>query len=168
MESTTATLLGALIGATTGLAGSLFSQIIIARKNNRVWVRSKKDESYSNTIRYCLRARNKRSKITAEGETILEQDIIKEWFDDISETIIWGTSLTIYCDPSCKNEIENIVEKLRGSFETMLGHVDIETDNGIKRAAVSIKKKNDYPGLFFCLTELYETTKKCARNDIGK
>ncbi len=74
------------------------------------WLRDKRVESYSNTIRYLTRALNKRSSINIESGTlvsIMGQDVVEEWFDDLSEALVWLSSLSIYCSENQQKEIIN-------------------------------------------------------------
>jgi hypothetical protein len=100
MDSAVAGLIGAGIGAVTGIAGTFITTYLQARQERLKWLRDKRVESYSNTIRYLTRALNKRSSISIESGnlvTAMGQDVIKEWFDDLSESLVWLSSLSIYC-----------------------------------------------------------------------
>lgn len=76
------------------------------------WVRDKRVEAYSNTIRYLVRVLNKRSMITSEGQTVLGKDAMREWFDEISEVRAWLTFLTIYCSERERNNVVKGAAKL--------------------------------------------------------
>jgi Arc/MetJ family transcription regulator len=57
-------LIGAAIGAIADVAGVFISQQMQARAAQERALHSKKEEAYSSTLRYLLRAQNRRSKIS--------------------------------------------------------------------------------------------------------
>lgn len=107
MDSAVAGLIGAGIGA---VAGTLITTYLQAKQERLKWLRDKRVESYSNTIRYFTGALNKRSSISIKSGalvTIMGQDAVKEWFDDLSESLVWLSSLLIYCSENQQEEIIN-------------------------------------------------------------
>ncbi len=168
MDSSTASLIGAFIGALAGVSGAVVTQMLNTKKEQKQWCRLKKDESYSNTLRYCMKARNKRSKINAKVGPILGEDAVKEWFDEINEASVWLTNLSIYCSPLYKDEIVKVSEVLRKSIEAFCGHSDIKSD-GINTTQISrpLTGKVNIPNLFSSLKHVHETILECARKDIG-
>jgi len=52
MDSAVAGLIGAGIGALAGLLGSVFTTYFQTAQEHQKWLRDKRAESYSNTIRY--------------------------------------------------------------------------------------------------------------------
>ncbi len=122
MDSAVAGLIGAGIGAVAGIAGTLITTYLQAKQERLKWLRDKRVESYSNTIRYLTRALNKRSSISIESGTlvtIMGQDVVKEWFDDLSEALVWLSSLSIYCSENQQQEIINafrVVEQAVSDF----------------------------------------------------
>jgi hypothetical protein len=97
MDSAVAGLFGAGIGALAGIAGAVMTHSLQTRLERQKWLRDRRVEAYTSAIRFLIRISNKRSQITAEGVTVLGQDVMKEWFDDISEARSWLTSLLVYC-----------------------------------------------------------------------
>jgi hypothetical protein len=157
MDAAVAGLIGAAIGAVAGVLGAIITHYLQSSQDNKKWVRDKREEAYSNTIRFLLRVLNKRSMITATGLTVLGQENIKEWFDDISEAQSWMTSLTIYCSESEKNtigklssEINNAVSALVGTDSTQAHNPDISYN------------------LLDSITKAYNQLLSSARRDIGR
>lgn len=106
MDSGVAGLIGAGIGALAGVAGTLITNHLQAKQERLKWLRDKRVESYSNTIRYLTRALNKRSEISIDSGslvTVMGKNVTKEWFDDLSEALAWFSSLSIYCSESQQN-----------------------------------------------------------------
>lgn len=97
MDAASAAILGATIGGVTGVIGGLITHLLQSKTDRGKWARDKQVEAYSSAIGYLVRIQNKRSKITAQGQTVLGEDAVKEWFDEISEAIAWLISLSIYC-----------------------------------------------------------------------
>ena len=97
LDAASAGILGATIGGVTGVIGGLITHRLQSNTDRSRWARDKQVEAYSSAIRYLVRIQNKRSMITTQGQTVLGQDAMKEWFDEISEAIAWLISLSIYC-----------------------------------------------------------------------
>jgi hypothetical protein len=95
MDAAIAGLVGAGIGALAGIVGTLITNYLQIIQEQKKWLRDKRTECYSNTIRYLLRVHNKRSAISSEGGAIMAKDVQKEWFDDLSEVIAWLSSLSV-------------------------------------------------------------------------
>jgi hypothetical protein len=122
MDSTVAGLIGAAIGALAAIASALATSMLQERQERKKWQRDKKQEAYANSLRYILRALNKRSKIDMEQGAILGEDGIKEWFDDISEVQIWLTTLSIYCPPAQRGKIIAVLDEVRAATEDFMTH----------------------------------------------
>ena len=97
MDAAVAGLIGAAIGAVAGMAGTLITNYLQAKQEHAKWIRDKRVEAYSNAIRYLVRALNKRSSLSIEGGTftsVMGKDVIKEWFDELSEILVWLTRIS--------------------------------------------------------------------------
>ena len=120
MDADSAGILGATIGGVTGLVGGLITHRLQSASDRKKWARDKQVEAYSSSIRYLVRVQNKRSLITAEGQTVLGQDAMKEWFDEISEAIAWLISLTIYCS---ENERQSVLDDSKRLNDAAAGFI---------------------------------------------
>ena len=81
MDAAIAGLIGAAIGAVARMAGTLITAILQAKQEHTRWIGDKRVEAYSNTVRYLVKALNKRSSIVIEGGTltsVMGKDVIKE------------------------------------------------------------------------------------------
>jgi hypothetical protein len=129
MDAGAAGILGATIGGVTGVIGGLMTHRLQSKSDRKKWARDKQVEAYSSAIRYLVRVQNKRSLITAEGHTVLGQDAMKEWFDEISEAIAWLISLTIYCSEDERKGVANGSKRLNdaaaGFIQGGSAHVNI-------------------------------------------
>lgn len=112
MDATIAGLVGAGIGAVAGIAGALITHVLQARLERERWLRDKRVEAYTSAVRYLIRLSNKRSIITAEGVAVLGTDVVKEWFDDISDARSWLTSLLIYCSDRERPHLTVVIQSL--------------------------------------------------------
>jgi hypothetical protein len=112
MDAALAGLVGAGIGALAGIAGAMLTYVLQTRLEREKWLRDRRVEVYTNAIRYLIRVSNKRSILTAEGMTVLGQDAVKEWFDEISEARSWLTSLLIYCSRQEQPRLNAAIERL--------------------------------------------------------
>lgn len=106
MSSAVFGLLGAIIGAFAGFAGVIVANLFQARLEHRRWLRAKREEAYSNSIRFLLRMKGKRSTPTEPGESLISQKDRKDWFDELSEIRQWMTTLVIYCSDDYRDRIE--------------------------------------------------------------
>ena len=153
MDSAVAGLIGAGIGASAGIAGTLISTYLQTKQERLKWLRDKRVESYSNTIRYLTRALNKRSIISIESGTpvtVMGQDIIKEWFDDLSESLVWLSSLSIYCSENQQKEI-------------------ISAFRVVEQAVSDLVTSNSRPSnLQNVISSVLDSVIECARRDIGR
>lgn len=153
MDSAVAGLIGAVIGASAGKTGTLISTYIQTKQERLEWLRDKRVESYSNTIRYLTRALNKRSIISIESGTpmtVMGQDIIKEWFDDLSESLVWLSSLSIYCSENQQKEI-------------------ISAFRVVEQAVSDLVTSNSHPSnLQKVISSVLDSVIECARRDIDR
>lgn len=122
MDSAVAGLIGAGIGAVAGMTGTLLSQLLQSRRENKKWLITRKEDAYSNTLRYLLKVLNRRSKITAKGVAVLSQEDMPDWFTDLSEAQSWITSLTIYCSHDVRKTIKLIAGKYNSAMSTLMGY----------------------------------------------
>lgn len=153
MDSAVAGLIGAVIGASAGITGTLISTYIQTKQERLEWLRDKRVESYSNTIRYLTRALNKRSIISIESGTpmtVMGQDITKEWFDDLSESLVWLSSLSIYCSENQQKEI-------------------ISAFRVVEQAVSDLVTSNSHPSnLQKVISSVLDSVIECARRDIDR
>ena len=169
MDSAIAGLIGAGVGAIAGMAGTFIAHSLQSKEERKKWLLSKREEAYSNALRYLLKSLTSRSKITADGFTILSQNEMPSWFSNLSEAQSWITSLTIYSSVETKESINSVSKKFNASMSMMMGssgliaseqpdtspiRIDI-ADNGLSDIAESVA---------FAYTEIL----KCAQIDLGK
>lgn len=142
MDATVAGLIGAAIGALAAIASAFVTSSLQARQEHRTWLRDRKQEAYANSERYIVRVLNKRSKITAQGLTVLGEDVVKEWFDDMSEAEIWLTALSIYCSRAQRQRIVEALDIVRKAIsDIMSGNVSKPRGIGILDAFQSAYEK---------------------------
>ena len=96
MDAEIVALIGATIGASLVIVSVAITSWLQRRDEHQKWIRDKKQEAYSNTLRYLFRMRYKRSKITAEGLSYIATEDTKEWFDDLISMIDSLSSLSIF------------------------------------------------------------------------
>ncbi|NEQ65624.1 MAG: hypothetical protein F6K21_09020 [Symploca sp. SIO2D2] len=78
------------------------------------------------------------------------QDILKEWFDDLSESLAWLSSLSIYCSASQQSIVVS-------SFTVV--------DQAVSDFVVSGSSPSDLQKV---ISSVREQIIECARKDIGK
>jgi hypothetical protein len=83
-------LVGALLGAATALVGSVISARLQARQESVRWQRDRRQAAYDGSLRYLLRAANRRAELSIQSgklTTVLSQEHVREWFDDLVEAL---------------------------------------------------------------------------------
>ncbi len=150
MDSGIAGLIGAGIGALAGIARTLITNHLQAKQERLKWLRDRHVESYSNSIRYLTRTLNKRSSLDAEGRSVIGKEIVKEWFDDLSEALVWLSSLSIYCSESQQKEVIKAFRKVDQAVTDSL-------DSGLQQS-----------NLQSVISSVLDSIVEGARQDIGR
>jgi hypothetical protein len=169
MDSAIAGLIGAGIGAIAGMAGTLIAHSLQLKSEKNKWLLSKREEAYSNALRYLLKSLNQRSKITANGTAILAQSEMPDWFSNLSEAQSWITVLTIYSSDETRASISNISSKLNGTISMLMGSgllIASEQPETIQNDTVVID--NGLSNLAEMVAFAYTEILKCAQTDLGK
>jgi hypothetical protein len=148
MDATIAGLIGAGLGSAAGLGGTVVAHTLQRKQERATWLRNKQLESYSATLRYVLRLLHKRSSITAEGQAVLGQDAIKEWFDDLAEIHSWLAVLTVCCSTESRRELAPVQRQLSEI-----------SDRALDGAGISLNVYNH-------LVNAYDVLLACARRDL--
>jgi gas vesicle protein len=169
-------LLGAAIGAVAGIVAAFITQNLQAKTERKKWLRTKREQAYSNTLRFLLKTLNRRSGLASDGMAYLGREAIKEWLDDVVEAQIWANYLTIYCSESQKANIAEVASNLNETVSKFLTAADTEIPIG--RSDTSSEATLDSPDVVSRpsdgLAELpavvsssHRTVLSCAREDIG-
>lgn len=169
MDSTVAGLIGAGIGAVAGMVGTIIGQTMQSQRDHNKWQLSKKEEAYSNTLRYLLKVLNRRSQITADGIVFISKEHLPQWFQDISEAQAWMTSLTIVCSSDVRGTINSVSEKLNVAMSQFLGmEMKVGEAKEVVQDVAVAGKGPDFGNLSEAVAFAYSEVLKCARKDLGK
>jgi hypothetical protein len=137
MSSAIAGLIGAAIGALAGVTGAFISQRMQARATRERALLSKKEEAYSSTLRYLLRAQNRRSAISAEsGQPYIGEEAVIEVFDDLVEAQFWASSLTIYCSEEQRETVKKVSRDLNEAVANFVSGESIRSRLKEKKSAL--------------------------------
>lgn len=91
-------LAGALLGAVTALVGAALSDRRQLTNEEMRWRRDQMSTAYETTLRYLLRAANRRSEVDPElGRGVLNKEHQREWYDDVVEGHCWLLILISRC-----------------------------------------------------------------------
>lgn len=153
MDAAIAGLIGAAIGAVAGMAGTLITTYIQARQEHTKWIRDKRVEAYSSTIRYLIKALNKRSNLSLKGGTAMSamgEDVIKEWFDDLSEILVWLSAVSMYCSKSQQSKIAHA------------------TQIATKAVCDFVNSDSKISDLQSVISSALGIVEECARQDVGR
>ena len=157
MDTAVASLLGAGVGALAGLSGTVVAQVLQGRREHKRWLIQKKEEAYSNCLRYLLKALNRRSRISGEGGTYLTQEDIPNFFGDLIEAQAWLTAVSIYC----ADQQRHVVVRASSSVNEAIS----EFVSGSRAMGRLADERPTLPG---AIQEAYTEIVKCARDDLGK
>jgi hypothetical protein len=152
MDAALAGAIGAGVGALATVAGSLLTTHRQADQQRVAAARRRKEEAYDNTIRFLLRARNRRSLVTAEGLLIIAQADIGTFFDDLIEAQTSLSVLLTACGSPQRPAIEAATSRLNDALERL------STDTPNLQGVGSVLD---------LLCGLYDDVIAAAREDIG-
>ena len=116
-------ILGAIIGAFAAIFGVLIGNFLMRQYENKKLHRIKKQEVYSNLLRYIIRIKNKHSEINIHGDKLLKLEHQKELFDEFAEIKIWSLKAEVFCSRKYRKRFKEInsilfnVDKLEKSSE---------------------------------------------------
>jgi hypothetical protein len=153
VDSGITALIGAAIGASSAIISSWITFLLQKRNEHRKWLRDKKQEAYSNAMRYLLRTKYKRSKVLAGGTTVLSREDTKEWFDDIIMLMDSLVSLSVITPREYAKGISKQATEVKRQIE------DIFYSEG--RGKVSI------PSFIKSLDDLEQAIKAAAARDMS-
>ncbi len=174
MDSAISGLIGSGIGACAGLSVAFFSNVWQAKRENKHWLRSKRDEIYSNAIGSLNKFIHKRSAISANGVAYIQDQHIKEWFEDFSDIQKWVCQIKIYSkDKSFANDIDQSIKNLSDIFDNLLhGRMKIRMPAGVTVQRISKKEQNHFEtetvSVIDAARRLLEVTTKSAQADLAK
>jgi hypothetical protein len=144
MDAALAGLLGGVIGASAGLAGSVLTVHLQAKNTETQRKRTHKEEAYANTLRYLDRVLGKASAIELAGadsnDLVSGKEYAKEFFDDVADAKYWLNSLTIVCAPEVRLRLQQA------------------------RASLGLYAKF-YPSELY--QQVYSIVGECAQEDLG-
>jgi hypothetical protein len=150
MSSAIVGLIGAAIGALAGVAGAFISQRMQAGAAQKRALETKKEEAYSNTLRYMLRGQNRRGELTAEGTFIITD--VATLIDDMVEAQFWASALTIYCSEEQRETVNTVSRDLNKTIQELVS-------GGVKLGKADPISK---------FSSWYEEILACAREDMRK
>jgi len=151
MNSAVAGLLGALIGAAAGLAGAWITSSREARREQAKWLLEARVNAYSGAIRHLYRASYRMTRVSAEFGPIVDEEHIKEWFDDVVEAlyyVVWSTVV-------CGNRQLDALQKAQYDLDTAVSRLN-------RARSLSHPKSLRYQ-----LAETYQAVHPAARADLG-
>jgi hypothetical protein len=147
---------GAIIGGAATLLGTTLAARQHARREREKWLRDRKESAYGNTIRYLLRASNRRSEFKVEGGklvSLLAKEHVRDLFDDLVEAQYWLAVLTTACG---KEQVATL-ERTSRDFSDL---VTAMTSGGL--GGPGGRKGN-----LLDLQDYYTVVLDCARQDLA-
>ena len=172
-----ALIIAAVIGSVSSIFGGLLSNWLIARrdrlqwerersKNKEEWLRSQKQEAYHNAIRYLLRALNRRSGMTLDGQCYLSSDDVTVWISDLIEAQTALSTLTIYSGVSDPEPIHSVTAKLDKSIQSMVWFAERLDDNQINWKSSNLGEETTET-LMESVKNAYAVVLQDAKLDLG-
>jgi hypothetical protein len=155
VDAAVAAVVGASIGAGATVLGSLLTARQQAAQRHTEDVRQRKEAAYSNAIRSLLRARNRRTAMSAEGMTFIAEEDIGTFFDDVVDAQHWLAVLATACGAKQRPAIDQAGARLN---ETV--------DRIVKSGSRALDKRELLSGPV-ALTDVYDDVVAAARDDLG-
>ena len=122
MDAALAAVIGAAIGAGATVLGSLLSARQQSAQQHAASVRQRKEAAYSNAIRSVLRARNRRSAMSAEGMSFIANEDVGTFFDDLVDAQHWLAVLTTACGTRQRTRIEHASSTFNEAVDRLIQH----------------------------------------------
>ena len=144
-------LLGALIGAAAGLAGTWLTSSLQAHRDQAKWLLETRVAAYSKAIRHLYRAGYRMTKVSEESGPIIAEEDIKEWFDDVTEALYQVVWLTVVCGKSQFSAVQQAQYDLDVAVAQLVGD----------------KQPSHPKTLRYQLAKTYQTIHISARADLG-
>lgn len=144
MDAALAGLLGASVGAVSGVGGSVLTARLGQVQERATWRRTKTEESYTQCLRALYTVLDLRSALTAEGTAYLSQEDQPKYFAAIIDARYWLSLVVIFCGAAPRKALEPheqalaaVVERVtQGKFgEPSLQDVAREVLNAVIDAA---------------------------------
>ena len=115
---------GAVFGAFITLVSATLADRRQARAEARRWRRDQLESAYAQTLRYLLRAANRRSEFEGgTGSAVLLQKDQREWFDDLVEAQVWIRTVVRYCGDAGASRIWQAAEQLDSYVDRLVSGV---------------------------------------------
>jgi hypothetical protein len=115
----------------------------------------RKEAAYSNAIRSLLRARNRRSALSAGGGSYIAKEDVGTFFDDLVEAQYWLSVLTTVCGAKQRLAIERASASLNSTVEQIVQSPPQELSMQEPR-----RKRGD-------LSAIYDQVLAAARDELG-
>ena len=96
MDSGVAALIGATLGSLVAMTGTYLTTKNAAKLEHRQWIRHKREEAYTQSVRSLLKVKNSRSAVTVEGKAVLDKSDTKEWFGHCIDVLHWIRQISVY------------------------------------------------------------------------
>jgi hypothetical protein len=147
-------LAGALFGAVTALVGTALSDRRQVRNEEMRWRRDQMGAAYETTLRYLLRAANRRSQVDPQlGRGVLNKEDQREWFDDLVEGQCWLLILISRCGTAQ-------VERIRKAFNLL--------DDKVKALGEGAPESVTPLAIWDALRATAQVVSDCARLDMAR
>lgn len=116
--------LGSIIGAVSATVVVLIGGYLTFRREKNKERRLRKQEGYTNLLRYIIRVKNKTSFIDSEGNLQLEKEDHKEFYDEIAEVKIWALICSMYVSDRYKEEFKKSADELFAGPKYMISSIE--------------------------------------------
>lgn len=168
MDAAIAGLIGAIIGALAGMAGTLISHYLQSKSEREKWIKLRREEAYANSLRQLLKAINMRTNLTGEGIAYINKESTGDWFNAINEAQIWLTSASIYCSSGVKSQLAALLESYSSSISEFIGsELNIGSEYESDLQDISYIKNRPLMRMPDILSKTYQEVLDIARVDLA-
>jgi hypothetical protein len=157
MNAALAGLIGAVIGSLAAIGATFVTSLLQARQEHLKWLRDRKVEAYSSSLRYIQRIIN-----MFQYPKFINENEGKDFLDNLSEVQIWLAALTAYCSPRQRKQITVVFDKLKEEISTTVESFEPKKEVHIKLISEAtlhdkIRKYRD----------AFDIISSCERNDLS-
>jgi hypothetical protein len=177
MDTATAGLMGATLGAFGALTTVFLTHHFTQKREERRyvreqeyekirWLRDQRQNYYHNAVKYLIRVRAIGAQVKNTGVIKLPEDAPPSWYDDIAETNAWLSSLHYFCSDDYHDDIGEASNDFLNLSNWLIGFRPTGTLSGTEFLHIlSLEGHLDYQGFVDLMNQIENVISNCARRE---
>ena len=118
--------MGGVIGAVSGVAGSLIGVFAQSRGERLAYREQRKAEAYAQAVGHRFRAAARRSELSAEGIPVLSKEDTGQWFLDMADGLNSLTAVIAYAGDGFRAELVEVLQRYGDAIFGLTQEVTIQ------------------------------------------